>query len=381
MTTKTTLKATTFNTGPNDSLVVADVYDSGSLLGINTDIGVFGDSGGSLLDIGLPPAGLAQTSIGSDFAKRAKSLGKSYVDVIKDIQRDLPSQASLSDILKNNKLSDLVISLSNLKKSTPGGLLAKLTGDDIGFLLASASTLTASVLSKNKNLTLADLQDATGADYAVMGAVALLGIRSAMGKRDSSGIMGIIEDMKLPAMFRDAGLDIILDLAAEHGLGDVAVALMNVIGDRAKPKRKTTIRKLLSGFSYSDKPVVTEVSKNERSLITSVAGYFGVDETQSNVLAELIEVGVYDSRYLNKMEQSKKFVDSLYDVDSRWNTAIRAGEVVSLLDNYRYANKDAIQALVLDPRTTHGMLLQKDRKITPSTWARTARTWYPYIYA
>lgn len=380
MSTKTTLKPTTFSTGPNDSLVVADVYDSSSLIDINTDVGGIGDSGGSLLDAGLPPAGLGQTAVSGEFANKARDLGKSPIDLIKEIKRDLPSGASMSDVLKSNKLSDLATATGNLKKGAPGGILAGLNGDDVGFLLSSSSVLTASVLSKNKNLSLSDLQDANGADYAVLGAVALLGIRGAMGKRDSGGLMGIIADAKLPAMFRDAGLDIILDMAAEYGLGDVALSLMGVIGDRSKPKRKTTIRKLLAGFRYSDKPVVTEVSKNERSLITSVAGYFGVDETQSNVLAELIEIGVYDATYLNKREQSKKFVDALYNIDSRWNTAIRNGETISLLDNYRYASKDAIEALVLDERTIHGILLQKDRSISPSTWAKTARIWYPYIY-
>lgn len=380
MTDKTTLKPTTFSTSPNESLAVVDVYNSSALTGINVDVPDIG-TGDDLLSVGLPPAALSVTNVGSEFEKKAKSLGKTSADIVKDIIKNVPGKASLTDILKSNKLSDLIQSLPSLNKSAPANLLAGLTGDDIGFILASSSSLTASVMSKNANLTLADLQNADGKDYAILGAVGLLAVRSAMGKRDNGGILGIIKDTKLPAMFRDAGLDVLVDVAASYGLGDVVTSILDIVGDRAKPKRKLFVKKVLIGFKFSDKPVITEVSKNERNLITSVAEYFGANDVQSNVLAELIEVGKYDETFYNKKEQSKRLVDSLYKIDRNWNTSRRNGETIRLLDNYRHASPDAREALLLDDRTMHDMVIQHDLSIVPRNWEPTARIWYPHIYA
>ena len=373
-----TIRASTFLSGPRESLAVEDAYDAPRFTELSEVVKRAVPSA-SLSDLGIPPNKLFETSVDTDFRREIERGGRSLLETVRDIRTDLPKNASLGDILESNKLSEVGVAIRRLSGSLPGGDFGNLNGEDLGFLIKQTNSLTSRILSGDSNLSIDDLKDANGVDYVVAAAVGIMTVRKAMGK-ENRGILGILETTALPAMLRDGALDSLLDIAAEFGLEDVVSSLFEMIGERAKKKKEPTIRRLLANFRYSNKPVVTELSSTNRSLLVSVSEMFGLSSANSNVLAEVVEASVYDEEYLTKEQQSINLVDTLYKVDSAWNTAKRNGEVIPKLDNYRFANASAEQALILDPRTRIDMLIVNDRQLRPQTWQRVAGRWYPDIY-
>ena len=378
---KSIVKKDTFSTKAYDGIVVEDAYSSKALEEVNRDTPSVKVKSG-LLDEGIPPKKVHETEHDPVLQQTAKKEGKSLVEATRDIVNDLPREAKLGDILKNNKISEVGIAIRRITGSLPGGDIGSLSDLDLNYLIRQTNGLTEKILNKDGNLTLDDLKDANGFDMVVGGAVALLVIRQAMGKGSvrENELFESIAGTNFPTFLKNAGIDAIIDIAGEFGLADVAAALFEIADERAKPKIKGTIQSLLSNFRFTDKPIITEVSKGERSLIASAAEFFGANETESNLISEIVEIARYDEEYVSKPDQAKKFIDNLYRIDKNWNLAKRNGAVVKNLDNYKYANRWAIEALLTDERTRADILIHRDRRLKNRTWGEIATDWYPAIY-
>ena len=381
------IKKGTFITGPDDSLSVEDAYDASALKEVNKDTNESKLSP-TLLAAGIPANKVKASSVDSEFKNKMEREGKTVLEGLREVKDDLPGDAKLSDVMKSNSLSDVGVSLRRVTGSLPGGDVGQLEGADLDFLVSKTGDLTKK-LGQGGDFELGDLVNGNGVDITVAAAVGLLNVKKLMDK-NPKGLLGVIADTQIAEDLRDFVLDEVVELAAEYGLGGVAEALIDIIGERFESKRRPTVIQLISGFRFSQEPVVTEVEKPERDLIEAAAGFFGLDEGEANVVAEVVEIAVYDEEYPNKKQQAKAFVDSLYSIDSKWDKVYRKGSdvpasphddgMVNSLNLFDFASKDAREAFLLDERTQRNAVIQFDRKVTVEQWETVALRWYPYAY-
>lgn len=368
------LKPSTFSTSPDESLDVVDVYDGGVIAGLNTDI----PSGGS------KSAGIAGLNpMQSVEARGIGTSGGAYSPAaLKEAKGALPPKVNLKDVLTGkNKLSDVIVGARRVKDTLPARDFNAFTGDDLNFLINETSNMTKSVLAKDGLLTLADLKSANGADYAVLAAAGVFSIRKAMGKQDTSGLMGLIGKTKLPALFKESAMASILGIAAEYGLEKVVSSLFDIIGERLpKEKKKQTVQQLLRGFRFSNKPVVTQLSSGEKSLIASASDFFNVGKDTAKVFEAIIGREVNSVNFPTKEEQAVQLINTLYKIDKNWNTTTRNGVTVHSLDNYRFASSDAIKALKMDERTVVGISIQAGHGVKPESWKAVSKRNYRHLY-
>ena len=368
------LKPSTFSTSPDESLDVVDVYDGGGIAGLNTDIPSGGSKSGGIA--GLSPMQSVE-------ARGIGTSGGAYTPAaLKEAKGALPPKVNLKDVLTGkNKLSDVIVGARRVKDTLPARDFNAFTGDDLNFLINETSNMTKSVLAKDGLLTVADLKSANGADYAVLAAAGVFSIRKAMGKQDTSGLMGLIGKTKLPALFKESAMASILGIAAEYGLEKVVSSLFDIIGERLpKEKKKQTVQQLLRGFRFSNKPVVTQLSSGEKSLIASASDFFNVGKDTAKVFEAIIGREVNSVNYPTKEEQAVQLVNTLYKIDKNWNTTTRNGVTVHSLDNYRFASSDAIKALKMDERTVVGISIQAGHGVKPESWKAISKRNYRHLY-
>jgi len=378
--TESTIKPTTFSNGPSDSPKVADAYDPGSVFGFNVDLSSSLGGGGFSIP-GLPPGKISETLLDGDLTAALQRDNLTLADAIRNVKNDLPPNASLDDVLKSNSLSDVIATTKRLTETMDPSLIGSLAGDDVDFLIKETGKLTNSVIIRDGKLTLDNLKDASGFDYAVTAAVGVYVVKKAMTSEGREDLLGMIAGTKLPSLLQNAAMDSIMDLAAEYGLEDVVSSLIDVIGDRmTNEKRTQTAKELLKGFKYSDKPVITSLSTSEKSLITDTAEFFGASSAFANLIGETAEGLTEEKSYPTKAQQGAALIDALNKVDPNWNKAIRNGTTISKMDNYRYASRDAQTALAYDPRTKVSFVTWKTRKYRPTDWKRLARKQYRRIY-
>lgn len=367
------LKPSTFSTSPDESLDVVDVYDGGGIAGLNTDIPSGGSKSGGIA--GLSPMQSVE-------ARGIGTSGGAYTPAaLKEAKSTLPPKVNLKDVLTGkNKLSDVIIGARRVKDTLPARDFNAFTGDDLNFLINETSNMTKSVLAKDGLLTMADLKSANGADYAVLAAAGVFSIRKAMGKQDTSGLMGLIGKTKLPALFKESAMASILDIAAEYGLEKVVSSLFDIIGERLpKEKKKQTVQQLLRGFRFSNKPVVTQLSSGEKSLIASASDFFNVGKDTAKVFEAIIGREVNSVNFPTKEEQAVQLINTLYKIDKNWNTTTRNGVTVHSLDNYRFASSDAIKALKMDERTVVGISIQAGHGVKPESWKAISKRNYRHL--
>lgn len=368
------LKPSTFSTSPDESLDVVDVYDGGGIAGLNTDIPSGGSKSGGFA--GLSPMQSVE-------ARGIGTSGGAYSPAaLKEAKGALPPKVNLKDVLTGkNKLSDVIVGARRIKDTLPARDFNAFTGDDLNFLINETSNMTKSVLAKDGLLTLADLKSANGADYAVLAAAGVFSIRKAMGKQDTSGLMGLIGKTKLPALFKESAMASILGIAAEYGLEKVVSSLFDIIGERLpKEKKKQTVQQLLRGFRFSNKPVVTQLSSGEKSLIASASDFFNVGKDTAKVFEAIIGREVNSVNFPTKEEQAVQLINTLYKIDKNWNTTTRNGVAVHSLDNYRFASSDAIKALKMDERTIVGISIQAGHGVKPESWKAVSKRNYRHLY-
>lgn len=368
------LKPSTFSTSPDESLDVVDVYDGGGIAGLNTDIPSGGSKSGGIA--GLSPMQSVE-------ARGIGTSGGAYSPAaLKEAKGALPPKVNLKDVLTGkNKLSDVIVGARRVKDTLPARDFNAFTGDDLNFLINETSNMTKSVLAKDGLLTLADLKSANGADYAVLAAAGVFSIRKAMGKQDTSGLMGLIGKTKLPALFKESAMASILGIAAEYGLEKVVSSLFDIIGERLpKEKKKQTVQQLLRGFRFSNKPVVTQLSSGEKSLIASASDFFNVGKDTAKVFEAIIGREVNSVNFPTKEEQAVQLINTLYKIDKNWNTTTRNGVTVHSLDNYRFASSDAIKALKMDERTVVGISIQAGHGVKPESWKAVSKRNYRHLY-
>lgn len=366
-----------FESGPSNSATVEDVYDGGGIAGLNIDSGAASSTG----SFGLPAGKISETLSDPNIATIQRKEGKGLADIVKDTTKKLPPNASLGDVLLSNSLSDIYVNADRIGSSVSPAALSNMDSADFSFLLGETGKMTDSVLAKDGSLSLEDLVDnGTGVDYAVTAAVGVFAINQAMGRK-SPGIIGLIGKTALPDIFKDAAMESILDLAADYGLEGVVSSLFDIIEEKLSPaKKKETVERLLRKFRWATEPVITELSTAERSLIESGADFLGLDKTTTNVVAEVIEGAVYEESYPNKGEQAKTLVNTLNKIDKNWYKAKRNGETIYLLDKFRFASRDAREALAIDDRTREPYAVQLAHNARPHSWRRGIRKYYPHIY-
>lgn len=378
---KSIVRRTSFQTTPKKTKAEpVEVFRSGSLNNVN-NVGTAKTPETSTQEFaGLPSVKIKETKEDKGFLEKLKKEGKSVADAVREVKNTLPPDASMKDILQSNKLSEVGVALKRLQGSFPGGSLGELNGEDLNFLLGKTNSLTKKLLSRDKSLKLEDLKNASGTDLAVGTAVGLFYVRQALGKNNDSGVWKVIGNTKIPSMLRDTALNEIVDLASESGRGDVVKALIGITQEQSTPQRQKTIKTLLRNFKFSDRPVVTELSKSSLNLIVSAGEFFGLNKSNANALGEIIESKVYKEEWVEKPEQAKRLIDSLYEIDPRWNNAVINGQVFSVLDNYQWASPDAAIALLGDKRTRAAYLIYKDRRPAKQSWKYIARKWNRNIY-
>lgn len=370
-------KASSFATGPDSGADVSDVYDASAIQAINTTTSAQVTTSNSYTD--LTPMQAAGRGIGTV----GTATNAADAAALKEANSVLPAKVKLKDILSGDmSIADAVATTKRIKGTAPSNVYSGLSGEDLGFLINQSDKLTTTALLKDKKLTSEDLKNANGVDYVVLAALGVFTIRQAMQKRNDTLLMSIIGGTKLPSLFKDAVLESILDMAAEYGLEGVVSSLFEIIGENLpKAKRSQTVRSLLSGFRFSTKPVVTELSAGERSLIVSATDFFNVGGTTADVIEEIIGVAVYEEEYPSKKEQASRLITTLGKIDGRWDTGLRSGETESRLDNFRYASSDARKALLMDERTIIPMSVYLSQRVYPISWRPIARQKYPRLYA
>lgn len=367
---KPPIKPTSMQRGHDSSLEVTDAYDSGSLSGLNVDSGPLGGSVPSLPE--LPEAQMVDTTL--DTGLSASEINSR----IKDAKKGLPSNIELSSVLKGG--GDYAKSLSAvgaIKDNLSPSQLTSMDLDDFRTLVADTSKMTDIVSGKSSPFS----GSGNIAGMAVTAAAGVLSVRQAMKELDSGNILKTLKSTTIPNLLFEAGMESVLDIAAEYGLQDVAEAIFDIIKERLTPaKRKLTIRGQLSGFRFRTVPEITEISKGEQSFIRAVGDFAGLAPEQSDFATKLVVRETTKIELLSREDQAKNLVRLLKKIDKDWNRCIRNGQKIPLLDLYRYASADARTALLMVDETRTDMLLVKDRKLKPEGFSNIVPKWHPLYY-
>lgn len=366
-------KTSGFETGPETGLIVTDVYDGKTINDENNkSSGSTGSKSTSLTDAGLTPT-------------QAKEYEGSYsANDVKEIKKDLPAGVPVKDVIKkDSSKEELKSTIKRIRASIPPSKFQDLTSADLTFLISKTGEITSSAILKNPDLSLDDLKNANGIDYAVLTAGAVLSIRTLMGKSNTGGILGIIAGTKVPDIFKELALGSILDIAAEYGLEGVVGALITIIGENLPSQDRTqTVITILRSFRFSKKPVITELSAGETKLISEISDFFDLGSDVTEITTELISNAVYDEEYPSNAEQAKKMIDTLFKLDSKWMKAKREGTDRPSLRYFYHASRDAEKALLLDDRTYHAAaVFLGQKRVRPTSWRIVANQKYPNIYA
>lgn len=309
-----------------------------------------------------------------------KDAGTDIVEVSKKTSSILPKGLNLKDLGSDLDLRTIADTLPRIKNTLSSGDYSSLGAEGLTTMIKDSSSLTKRILAGDSSLGLDDLTSGNGSDYAIMGAAGIYGVAALMGKNDGNNIFGILHKVKVPEMFADTALGMLVDKAAEYGLGDLVESLIGVVNDKYFAKSKHTVRSLLSGFRYRDKVVVNTLSKNEKGLITSIGGVFGLNKDNQDAVIDILEQTVAAPKELDKEAQGKRFVDSLFKIDKKWLKGYRSGDPCLSLDLLRYCSRDALDALLRDERTIVAASVYKTYRPLKRNWGTNMRRWNKGVY-
>lgn len=425
-----TTEATSFSSGGTDVTVTEDVY-SGGIAGFNTDAfsgggglsGLAGsvpgvdsplsdipgsdlikaakeqsDSIGESVISGLPTIDPALANVGAmtksgmsmemacaasydfEYVSELAASGETLASKAKETSSFMPRGMTMAKLSKDLHFKQIASVLPRVYSSIKSGDLNSLTAEGLSTIIGDTDSLTARVLAGDSSLSLNDLKDANGTDYAVLGAVAIYGIASVMGKNDGSDIFDILEKTGIPIMFRESALGMLIDKAAEYGLGDVVSGLFDVLNERYFAKPKENIRSLLKGFRFKNKVIVSQVTKSEKGLVTSIGEALGLSEDNSSLITDIIIDELAPDKVLDKRDQAKRLIDNLYKIDKHWLDGNRGPDASYKLDILEAASKDAIVALTMDERTLIPASVKLTFKLKKSPWRSIMRVWHKDVY-